>query len=94
MLRQAVAIASLKTLVKRLSQWVSNFATCCPIQNCVQGAVGDELHMVFECPHLQSLRDEFSHLFGPTTTDMRSFFSQQDKVGVINFTLNALGLMT
>ena len=42
----------------------------------------------------QSLRDEFSHLFGPTTTDMRSFFSQQDKVGVINFTLNALGLMT
>ena len=58
------------------------------------GVVGDELHMVFECPHLQSLRDQFSDLFRPTTTDMRSFFSQRDKVGVIKFTLNALGLMT
>ena len=48
----------------------------------------------FECPHLQPLRDQFSDLFRPTTTDMRSFFSQRDKVGVIKFTLNALGLMT
>ena len=63
-------------------------------QHCVQGAVGDELHMVFECPHLQPLRDEFSHLFGPTTVDMRSFFSQQDKVGVIEFILHGLSLMT
>ena len=63
-------------------------------QHCVQGVVGDELHMTFECPHLQSLRDQFSHLFGPTTTDMRSFFSQQDKVSVIKFTMGALGLAT
>ena len=41
-------------------------------QHCVQGVVGDEMYMVFECPHLQSLRDQFSHLFSPTTTDMRS----------------------
>ena len=46
------------------------------------------MNCTFECSHLQSLRDEFSHLFGPTSTNMRSFFSQQDKVGVINFTQN------
>ena len=34
------------------------------------GCVGDELHMVYECPYLQPLRLQYAHLF---TTDLIQF---------------------
>ena len=46
------------------------------------------MHLLFECTHLQSLRQEYSHLSGPIVRDIRGFFSQKDKVAVVNFILD------
>ncbi len=35
---------------------------------CGVGSVGDEKHLVFECPHLQSIRDTFQALFTVSIT--------------------------
>ncbi|RYH25835.1 hypothetical protein EON65_15190 [archaeon] len=67
----------------------------CP--HCSDGTVGDELHMVFECPKVQGLRHKYCHLFGPPISqalDMRAFFSQRDMFAVVNFTLEALQLVS
>jgi hypothetical protein len=53
-------------------------------QLCATSALGDEKHLVFECPELQWLREKWSHLFeGPRT--MRAFIWQRDLIGVAKF---------
>ena len=61
-------------------------------QHCNQGVVEDELHLVWECSHLQPLRLQFGHPFGPTVTSMQAFFRQE--FDVVNFVLQALSLLT
>ncbi|DBB07240.1 TPA: hypothetical protein ACH3X1_011804 [Trebouxia sp. C0004] len=40
---------------------------------CNSGAVGDEMHLVFECTALASLRSQYASLFTGSTDTMRSF---------------------
>ena len=53
-------------------------------QLCATGALGDERHVIFECPELQDIRAQWSHLFqGPET--MQAFIWQDDLIGVAKF---------
>ncbi len=53
-------------------------------QLCASGTVGDEKHLIFECPELQCLRDQWPHLFeGPQT--MQAFMWQDDLIGVAKY---------
>ena len=40
---------------------------------CDQRAVGDERHMVFECPALQGVRDKYAALFVDGASTMQQF---------------------
>ena len=51
---------------------------------CNRDADGDEKHMTFECTALAPLRQTF---FTPRTDTMRSFFDQQDHLGVLNYVM-------
>ncbi len=54
--------------------------------HCGDVAIADELHMVFECPALHTLRQ---HYAPSTNTDtMRSFSAQQDHMQVFKFVLS------
>ena len=61
---------------------------------CNSGAVGDERHMTFDCTALTFLRQRHAHLFMPSTITMRSFFAQQDHLGVLNYVIDCLDFMT
>ena len=52
---------------------------------CDQRAVGDERHMVFECPALQSVRDKYAALFLDGASTMQQFMWQQDVIGIVHF---------
>ena len=53
-------------------------------QLCTTGMLGDEKHLIFECPELQGFREQWSHLFeGPQT--MQAFMWQGDLIGVAKF---------
>ena len=53
---------------------------------CAQRVIGDEKHMVFECPALQDLRDKRPHLFaGSQAGAMVVFLWQADITGVVRF---------
>ena len=54
----------------------------CPL--CDTSSLGDEKHLVFECPALQAVRDKYARLFHAVTT-MRLFVWQDDLVGVAKF---------
>ena len=41
---------------------------------CGAGSMGDKRHVVFECPHLQSIRDKYACLFSVST--MVQYFRQ------------------
>lgn len=56
-------------------------------QLCSRHALGDELHMVFECPSLQHLRDKYAALFGPGVDTMQRFMWQADLLGVAHFVM-------
>ena len=60
---------------------------------CTTGALGDELHLVFVCPALASVRLEYAALFSSDITTMRGFFSQQDHMGVFKYIMKCLDLM-
>ena len=60
---------------------------------CNSGAIGDEMHMDFECAALAPLRQRHADLFTPHTDTMRSFFAQQDHLGVLNFVIDCLDFM-
>ncbi|DBA76095.1 TPA: hypothetical protein ACH3X1_009839 [Trebouxia sp. C0004] len=57
---------------------------------CNSGAVGDEMHLVFECTALASLRSRYASLFTGTTGTMRSFFAQPDHIGVFRYVVDCL----
>ena len=53
-------------------------------QLCGAGTLGDERHLVFECPGLLCFREQWSHLFeGPQT--MQAFMWQEDLIGIVRF---------
>ncbi len=58
--------------------------------HCGSVAVADELHMIFECPALQAVRQRYAPLFSTDTNTMRSFFAQQDHMQVLKFVLDCL----
>ena len=51
---------------------------------CNSGAIGDEKQMIYEYTALAPLRQQHTDLFTPPTDTMRSFFAQQDHLGVLN----------
>ena len=55
---------------------------------CNSGAVGDEMHMLFECTALAPLRQQHADLFTPRTDSVRSFFAQQDHLAVLNYIMD------
>ena len=60
---------------------------------CTSGAIGDEMHLVFQCAALAPLRQRHADLFTPPTDTMRSFFAQQDHLGVLNYVIDCLDFM-
>ena len=53
---------------------------------CQHHIIGDEKHLVFECPALQDLRDKRPHLFQGAPADaMVLFMWQDDMIGVVRF---------
>ena len=53
-------------------------------QLCAAHILGDEMHLVFECPELQCFREKWSHLFQGQQT-MQAFMWQDDLIGVAKF---------
>ena len=49
-----------------------------------------ELHMVYECPALQPLRQHYAPLFSTQTDTMTSFIAQKDHMQVFKFILDCL----
>ena len=47
--------------------------------------MADERHLVFECPAMQPVRDQFAHLFGDDSTTMQASMWQDDLHGVARF---------
>lgn len=58
---------------------------------CGVGSMGDERHVVFECPHLQSIRDKYASLFSAST--MVQFLWQDDLVSVSKFLCECMDVM-
>jgi hypothetical protein len=56
--------------------------------------VGDERHLVFECPALQHVRHRFSHLFTDNMPTMASFFWQKNMRDVVFFVLECLAVLS
>ncbi len=60
---------------------------------CNSGAVGDEMHLVFECTALASLRSRYAYLSTGATDTMRSFFAQPEPMGVFHYVVDCLDFM-
>ena len=60
---------------------------------CDQRAVGDERHMVFECPALQGVWDKYAALFVDGASTMQQFMWQQDVIGVAHFVQDCFDLL-
>ncbi len=45
--------------------------------------IGDEMHLVFEYPGVQEVRDQYAHLFTFSTSTMRTFLWQDNIIFVI-----------
>ena len=58
---------------------------------CGVGPLGDEKHVVFECPHLQVIRDKYAALFAVST--MVHFLWQDDLVSVSKFLCECMDVM-
>ena len=56
---------------------------------CDGGCLDDELHMVFECPAMQVVREHFSNLFSGST-NMPENSAQADQIAVMVFVLACL----
>jgi hypothetical protein len=54
-----------------------------------QQIIGDERHLVFECPALQFLRDRCRGLFGAATVTMQQFMWHLDIVGFAHFLMES-----
>ena len=62
-------------------------------QQCDQHAVGDERHMVFECPALQAVRDKYAALFTNGACTMQQFMWQLDITGVAHFVMDCFDVL-
>ena len=57
-------------------------------------SIADELHMVYECPALQPLRQRYAPLFPTQTDSMRCFFAQNDHMQITSkFSLHCLDFL-
>ncbi len=63
----------------------------CP--HCPLDSVGDERHLVFECPIFQPLTDKYYTLFSSRTSSMQSFFAQKDRMSVYKFISDCLDVI-
>ena len=54
------------------------------------GIVGDEHHLIFTCPAVDDVREQFPHLFYNVPRSVQAFMWQRDLVCVINFVSLAL----
>jgi hypothetical protein len=61
--------------------------------HCQSAAVCDEFHLIFECPYMQPLRDEYYALFTPNTNTMVQFMWQKDSAAVAIFVVRCLRRM-
>jgi len=55
--------------------------------------ISDGMHMIFECPALHALRQQYAPLFSTNTDTMRCFFAQQDHMQVFKFVLSCLDIL-
>ena len=70
---------------------VPRSARLCP--HCSSQSVGDEKHLVFECPFLQQVRSKYPSLFDLPLQSMHLFFSQKDRMHVFRFILDCLDMI-
>ena len=54
----------------------------CP--RCAMPGVADERHLVFECPAMQPVRDQFAHLFGDDSMTMHKNQKIKDNQGCVS----------
>jgi hypothetical protein len=52
-------------------------------EHCTMNEIGDEMHLVFECPAVQHVRDQHAHLFTFSTSTMRTFLWRDDIISVV-----------
>ena len=76
---------------RRTRPQVPRSARLCP--RCSSQAVGDEKHLVFECPFLQPVRFKYPSLFDLPLQSMHLFFSQKDRMHVFRFILDCLDMI-
>jgi exonuclease III len=57
---------------------------------CSLELVGDEHHLLFTCPAVQHVRQQFMHLFQQRSRSVQSFMWQEDLQGVAKFVTRAL----
>ena len=62
-------------------------------QRCDQDAVGDERHLIFECPAVQCVRDKYAALFACDNCTMQQFMWQADLVGVAHFVRDCFAML-
>ena len=62
-------------------------------QRCDQHAVGDERHLIFECPAMQCVRDKYAALFAPSICTMQQFMWQVDLTGVAHFVMDCFDML-
>ncbi len=60
--------------------------------HCDHGALGDEMHMLFECPATQAARAPYAHLFPPGCT-MLEFMQHPDSMTVVRCILACLAVV-
>ena len=60
---------------------------------CGEHSIGNELHMVFECPALHPLRQQHLSLCTSALTRCNPFFRQQNHMQAFSFILNCLDFL-
>ena len=58
--------------------------------HCTTGSVGDERHLLFECPALQSIRDEYASLMADSRDCMRLLMWHKDQMRVFKYVRTCL----
>ena len=53
----------------------------------------DEKHMICKCTALAPLGQQHADVFTPRTVTMRSFFAQQNHLGVLDYVIDCLNFM-
>ena len=61
--------------------------------HCGGVAVADEMHIIFDCPALRALRQQYAPLFSTNFDAMQCCFAQQDHMQVFKFILSCLDVL-